>query len=118
MATKARAYVTQARADFDAYVASGEANEASIGEHHRLQLLQMALEKLSKSILYHAEPEARYSHPSFIAHPPPPHPPLDSVAAIDTGTVSSATFPAFSSVMVTFSRYRPMVRSAGRRSSS
>ena len=34
----------------------------ALGEHHRLQLLQMALEKLAKAFLYHAEPDARYSH--------------------------------------------------------
>ncbi|HWE04280.1 MAG TPA: hypothetical protein VG326_17880 [Tepidisphaeraceae bacterium] len=62
MASKARAYVEQARADYDAYVASGEAVESSLGEHHRLQLLQMALEKLAKALLYHAEPNARYPH--------------------------------------------------------
>lgn len=62
MATKARAYAAQARADYDAYVASGEASEPALGEHHRLQLLQMALEKLAKAFLYHAEPNARYSH--------------------------------------------------------
>lgn len=62
MATKARAYAEQARADYDAYVASGEAAEPALGEHHRLQLLQMALEKLAKAFLYHAEPDARYPH--------------------------------------------------------
>jgi hypothetical protein len=62
MASKARAYVEQARADFDAYVASGEAPEPALGEHHRLQLLQMALEKLAKAFLYNAEPDARYTH--------------------------------------------------------
>jgi hypothetical protein len=62
MATKARAYAEQARADYDAYVASGETVELSIGEHHRLQLLQMAVEKLAKAFLYHAEPDARYAH--------------------------------------------------------
>jgi hypothetical protein len=62
MATKARAYAEQARADYDAYVASGEAAEVALGEHHRLQLLQMALEKLAKAFLYHAEPHAQYSH--------------------------------------------------------
>lgn len=56
------AYAEQARADYDAYVASGEAIEHAIGEHHRLQLLQMALEKVAKAFLYHAEPDARYSH--------------------------------------------------------
>lgn len=62
MPTKARAYAEQARADFDAYVASGEAAEPALSEHHRLQLLQMALEKIAKAFLYHAEPDARYSH--------------------------------------------------------
>lgn len=62
MATKARAYAEQARADYDAYVASGDAADAALGEHHRLQLLQMALEKFAKALLYHAEPEARYTH--------------------------------------------------------
>lgn len=62
MASKARAYAEQARADYDAYLGSGEAVEPGIGEHHRLQLLQMALEKLAKAFLYHAEPDARYSH--------------------------------------------------------
>jgi hypothetical protein len=62
MATKARAYAEQARADYDAYVASGEAAGAAIGEHHRLQLLQMALEKVAKAFLYHAEPNAQYPH--------------------------------------------------------
>ena len=62
MATKARAYAEQARADYDAYVASGEAAEPTLGEHHRLQLLQMALEKFAKAFLYHAEPDARYWH--------------------------------------------------------
>lgn len=62
MATKARAYAEQARADFDAYLASGESDRPAIGEHHRLQLLQMALEKLAKAFLYHAEPNAQYSH--------------------------------------------------------
>ena len=32
MATKARAYAEQARADYDAYVASGEAAETSLGD--------------------------------------------------------------------------------------
>lgn len=62
MASKARAYAEQARADYDAYDASGEAAESSLGENHRLQLLQMALEKLAKAFLYHAEPDARYPH--------------------------------------------------------
>ena len=62
MASKARAYAAQARADYDAYVASGAAGEASLDEHHRLQIIQMALEKLAKAFLYHAEPDARYSH--------------------------------------------------------
>ena len=62
MASKARAYAEQARADFNAYHASGETAEPVLGEHHRLQLLQMALEKLSEAFLYHAEPEARYAH--------------------------------------------------------
>src|SRR5687768_8834036 len=62
MATKARAYAIQARADYDAYVASGETGEPALGEHHRLQLLQMALEKVAKAFLYHAEPAATYSH--------------------------------------------------------
>lgn len=62
MATKARAYAEQARADYDAYVASGELNPPVLREHHRLQLLQMALEKLAKAFLYHAEPDAQYSH--------------------------------------------------------
>jgi hypothetical protein len=62
MATKARAYAEQARADYDAYQASGESETAILGEHHRLQLLQMALEKLAKAFLYHAEPNAQYSH--------------------------------------------------------
>lgn len=62
MASKARAYAEQARADYDAYLASGEAAEPSLGEHHRLQLLQMALEKLAKAFLYHAEPNGRYAH--------------------------------------------------------
>jgi len=62
MATKARAYAEQARADYNAYVASGEAAQPALAEHHRLQLLQMALEKLAKAFLYHAEPDARYSH--------------------------------------------------------
>src|SRR5207245_2047103 len=62
MASKARAYAEQARADYDAYVASGEGDGLALGEHHRLQLLQMALEKLAKAFLYHAEPNARYAH--------------------------------------------------------
>src|SRR5947208_15400184 len=62
MARKARAYAMQARADYEAYVASGAAVEPVLDEHHRLQLLQMALEKLAKAFLYHAEPDARYSH--------------------------------------------------------
>ena len=62
MASKPRAYAEQARADYDAYVASGGTADASLGEHHRLQLLQMALEKLAKAFLYHAEPNARFSH--------------------------------------------------------
>jgi hypothetical protein len=62
MASKARAYAEQARADYDAYLASGEADEPALGEHHRLQLLQMALEKLAKAYLYHAEPGGRYAH--------------------------------------------------------
>jgi hypothetical protein len=62
MASKARAYAEQARADYGAYLASGEAYEPALGEHHRLQLLQMALEKLAKAFLYHAEPNARYAH--------------------------------------------------------
>lgn len=59
MATRARAYAQQARVDYDAYVTTGETTEPVLGEHHRLQLLQMALEKLAKAFLYHAEPEAR-----------------------------------------------------------
>jgi hypothetical protein len=62
MASKARAYAEQARADYDAYVASGETAGPVLAEHHRLQLLQMALEKLAKAFLYHAEPDARYAH--------------------------------------------------------
>ena len=62
MATKARAYAEQARADYDAYLASGECDKPVLGEHHRLQLLQMALEKVAKAFLYHAEPSAQYSH--------------------------------------------------------
>jgi hypothetical protein len=62
MASKARAYAEQARADFDAYEASGKDVEPGLGEHHRLQLLQMALEKVAKAYLYHAEPAAQYSH--------------------------------------------------------
>jgi len=62
MSSKARAYAEQARADFDAYVASGESDERVLGEHHRLQLLQMAVEKACKAYLYHAEPNGRYSH--------------------------------------------------------
>lgn len=66
MASKARAYAEQARADYDAYVASGEetepAQQPALGEHHRLQLLQMALEKLAKAFLYHADPTATYLH--------------------------------------------------------
>jgi len=62
MASRARAYAEQARADYDAYLASGEGIEPGIGEHHRLQLLQMASEELAKAFLYHAEPNARYSH--------------------------------------------------------
>jgi hypothetical protein len=60
MATKARAYAEQARADYDAYLASGESDV--LAEHHRLQLLQMALEKMAKAFLYHAEPAGQYSH--------------------------------------------------------
>ena len=62
MVTKARAYAQQARADYDAYVATGRADDAALGEHHRLHLLQMALEKVAKAFLLHAEPDARYSH--------------------------------------------------------
>jgi len=62
MPSKPRAYAEQALADFRAYIASGEADENFIGEHHRLQLLQMALEKLAKAFFYHAEPDARYPH--------------------------------------------------------
>ena len=62
MPNRARAYVEQARSDYDAYVASGFAAEPVLGEHHRLQLPQMAVEKLAKAFLYHAEPQARYSH--------------------------------------------------------
>ena len=62
MPTKAAAYAEQAHADYRAYVASGATVDSALGEHHRLQLLQMALEKVSKAFLYHAEPEARLSH--------------------------------------------------------
>lgn len=62
MPSKARAYAAQARADYDAYLASGAASEAVLDEHHRLQMLQMSLEKLAKAYLYHAEPDAQYSH--------------------------------------------------------
>ncbi len=67
MASKARAYAEQAQADFEAYVASGESPEPAIGEHHRLQLLQMALEKVAKAFLYSAEPNARYPHAVALA---------------------------------------------------
>ena len=60
MASKARAYAEQARADLDAYVASGEAG--GVGESYRLQLLQMSLEKLMKAFLYAAEPRGLFSH--------------------------------------------------------
>ena len=66
-AEQARAYAEQARADFDAYVASGESPQPVIGEHHRLQLLQMALEKMAKAFLYSAEPDARYPHAVALA---------------------------------------------------
>ena len=62
MANKARAYLRQARADYDAYVASGDNAAPLIREHHRLQLIQMAVEKFAKAFLYHSEPNARYSH--------------------------------------------------------
>ena len=62
MATKARAYALQARADFEAYRALGEAAVAGVGEYHRVLLLQMALEKAAKAFLYHAEPAATYPH--------------------------------------------------------
>lgn len=62
MASKARAYASQARADFVAYEASGEAVAPALDEQHRLHLLQMALEKLGKAFLYYAEPDARYNH--------------------------------------------------------
>ena len=60
MASKARAYAEQARADFDAYVASGEGG--GLGETYRLQLLQMSLKKLMKAFLYSAEPGGQFSH--------------------------------------------------------
>ena len=62
MASKARAYAMQARADYEAHVASSVAVEPVLDEHHRLQLLQMALEKLAKAFLYHAEPGRTLSH--------------------------------------------------------
>jgi len=62
MPSKPRAYAEQARADYAVYVTSGEPLYAALAEHHRLQLLQMALEKLAKAFLYHAEPDARYGH--------------------------------------------------------
>ena len=73
MSSKARAYAQQARADFTAYTATGHSAAphhprrtlhpaAPLAEHHRLQLLQMAVEKLAKAFLYHAAPDALYSH--------------------------------------------------------
>ena len=62
MATKARAYLAQARSDLEAYDVSGKAAEPVIAEHHRLHLLQMALEKLAKSFLYDAAPAADFNH--------------------------------------------------------
>ena len=67
MGSKARAYAEQARADFDAYVASGDADPPGLDEHHRLHLLQMSPEKMAKAFLYSAEPEARYSHHVVVA---------------------------------------------------
>jgi hypothetical protein len=67
MASKARAYAEQARADYDAYIAAGEVTVLAIGKHHRLHLPQMALEKLSKAFLFHAEPDVRYSHPVVLS---------------------------------------------------
>ena len=60
--TKPRAYLVQARADFDAYLAAYDVGEAGVGEHHRLQFLQMALEKVCKSFLYEAAPTAQFPH--------------------------------------------------------
>ena len=88
MANKARAYAEQARADYDAYVASGEA--PALGEHHRLQLLQMALEKLAKAFLYHAEPNARYAH----------HVALSAINRLRSHAIAEAT----GMTLVTFSR--------------
>jgi hypothetical protein len=90
MATKARAYAEQARADYEAYVASGEASQPALGEHHRLQLLQMALEKLAKAFLYHAEPNARYAH----------HVALSAVNRLRSHAVAEAA----GMTLVTFSR--------------
>ena len=67
MASKARAYAEQARADYNAYVSAGEADAPSVGEQYRLHLLQMALEKMAKAFLYSAEPDARYSHHVVVA---------------------------------------------------
>lgn len=90
MASKARAYAQQARADYDAYAASGATAEAALGEHHRLQLLQMALEKLAKAFLYHAEPEARYAH----------HVALSAINRLRSHAIAEAT----GMKLVTFSR--------------
>ena len=60
MASKARAYAEQARADLDAYIFSGEAG--GLTELYRLLLLQMALEKAMKAFLYNAAPDGQFSH--------------------------------------------------------
>jgi len=90
VASKARADAEQARADYGAYVASGEAAEPALGEHHRLQLLQMALEKLAKAFLYHGEPSGRYSH----------HVALSAINRLRSHTIAEAAGMTF----VTFSR--------------
>jgi hypothetical protein len=60
--TKARAFLIQAQADLAFFAALIDSNDPRVLDCHRLQVLQMSVEKLGKAVLYHAAPDATYGH--------------------------------------------------------
>ena len=60
--TKSEAFLKQARADLAYYDFIENAGDPRVRDCHRLQVLQMAVEKLAKAFLYNANPEADYGH--------------------------------------------------------
>lgn len=60
--TKAAAFLKQARADLAFFDALEGSADARVLECHRLQVLQMAVEKLCKAFLYNNDPELDYGH--------------------------------------------------------